>query len=58
MKSKTDKEIFVEADVLAGYFLTLLQRDGVISNNTYLAANKMLKEGYDVHSDKVHKRGN
>lgn len=39
------ENVVIETDVLVGYFLKLLQRDGAISNNTYLAASRLLKEG-------------
>ncbi len=39
------QDIVVEKDILVGYFLKLLQRDGAISNETYLEARRLLEEG-------------
>lgn len=44
MSNMESKELSVSVDILVGYFLKLLQRDGVITNSTYLEATKMLKE--------------
>ncbi len=40
-----ENNVAVETDILVGYFLKLLQRDGAISNDTYLVARRLLEEG-------------
>lgn len=55
MDGSVSKGLAVEVDVLAEYFLKLLQRDGAVSNNTYHAAVEKLKEGHDVDCNKVFK---
>lgn len=47
-----DKNIVVEMDMLVKYFLILLQRDGAISNDTYLAARRLLEEGEKNNGNK------
>ena len=51
MCDRVNKSIVVETDMLVEYFLKLLQRDGVISNSTYLEATRKLKEGKNVNSN-------
>lgn len=51
--NKSVSEGLVGVDVLAECFLKLLQRDSVISNNTYLAAIKKLKEEQDVNFNEI-----
>jgi len=55
MSDSIDEKLAVKVDVLAEYFLKLLQRDGVISNYTYLAAVKKIKEEKNVNSKQVFK---
>lgn len=47
-----EKDVVVETDVLVGYFLKLLHRDGAISNDVYLAASRLLEEGEKNNGNK------
>lgn len=51
--NKSVSEGLVGVDVLTECFLKLLQRDSVISNNTYLAAIKKLKEEQNVNFNEI-----